>query len=116
MKCRTCTRTAKHWNWWHPARSLRIHWTVPSCSPFCLSLWMERRMVDPNDQEAAAMAAAADIAGQYIDAVGRSDMATWSEQDWRGFVEAICGAYVDALVEQQIAINTALAKVQEVPV
>jgi hypothetical protein len=77
---------------------------------------MERRMVDPNDQEAAAMVAAGDIAGQYIDAVGRSDMATWSAADWRGFVEAICGAYVDALVEQQIAINTALSKVQQVPV
>ncbi|WP_353213189.1 DUF6511 domain-containing protein [Rhodovarius sp.] len=45
-------------------------------------------MVDPNDQEAAAMTAAGDIAGQYIDAVGRSDMATWSAADWRGFVEA----------------------------
>ena len=72
-------------------------------------------MVDPNDLEVAAMAAAADIADQYIDAVGRTDMATWSAADWRGFVEAICGAYVDALVEQQIAINTALSKVQGVP-
>ena len=72
-------------------------------------------MVDPNDQEVAAMKVAADIAGQYIDAVGRTDMATWSEADWRGFVEAICSAYVDALIEQQIAINTALSKVQGVP-
>jgi hypothetical protein len=69
-------------------------------------------MVDPNEQEAAAMRAAGDIAGQFIDAVGRTDMATWSEQDWQGFIEAICGAYVDALIEQQIAINTALGKVQ----
>ena len=73
-------------------------------------------MVDPNEQEVAAMGVAGDIAGQYLEAVGRTDMATWSEQDWRGFVEAICGAYVDALIEQQIAINTALGKVQpEVP-
>ena len=42
------------------------------------------------------MRAPGDIAGQYIEAVGRSDMATWSEADWRGFIEAICGAYVDA--------------------
>jgi hypothetical protein len=116
VTCRTCFRPARHWLWWHAARSLRVHWTVPSCSLFCLTLWMERRMVDPNEQEVVAMRAAGDIAGQYIDAVGRSDMATWSEQDWRGFVEAICGAYVDALVEQQIAINTALSKVQQVPV
>lgn len=114
MKCRTCTRPAWHWLWWHPARSLRVHWTVPSCSPFCLSLWRERRMVDPNEQEITAMRAAGDIAGQYIDSVGRTDMATWSEQDWRGFIEAICGAYVDALIEQQIAVNAAVARVQGV--
>jgi hypothetical protein len=71
-------------------------------------------MVDANEQEVTAMRAAGDIAGEYIEAVGRTDMATWSEQDWRGFIEAICGAYVDALIEQQIAINTALGKVQTV--
>jgi hypothetical protein len=70
-------------------------------------------MVDPNEQEVAAMRAAGDIAGQYIDAVGRTDMATWSPEDWRGFIEVICGAYVDALVEQQVAINTAWSKVQQ---
>ena len=69
-------------------------------------------MVDPNEQEVAAMRAAGDIAGQYIEAVGRSDMATWSAEDWRGFIEAICGAYVDCLVEQQIAATAALATVQ----
>jgi hypothetical protein len=74
-----------------------------------------RRMVDPNEQEVAAMRAASDIAGQFIEAVGRTDMATWSAPDWHGFVEAICGAYVDSLVEQQIAINTAVAKVQGTP-
>lgn len=72
-------------------------------------------MVDPNEQEVAAMRAAGDIAGQYIEAVGRSDMATWSEADWRGFIEAICGAYVDCLIEQQVAINQALHKVQGLP-
>ncbi|TCZ63906.1 DUF6511 domain-containing protein [Roseicella aquatilis] len=72
-------------------------------------------MVDPNDQEVAAMRAAGDIAGQFIDAVDRTDMATWSPEDWRGFIEAICSAYVDALIEQQIAINIALSKVQGVP-
>ena len=72
-------------------------------------------MVDPNDQEMAAMRHAGVIAGEYIEAVGRSDMATWSEEDWRGFIEAICGAYVDSLVEQQISITTALHKVQGVP-
>jgi len=72
-------------------------------------------MIDPNEQEIAAMRAASDIAGQFIEAVGRTDMATWSAADWHGFVEAICGAYVDRLVEQQIAINAAVSKVQGLP-
>jgi hypothetical protein len=72
-------------------------------------------MVDANEQEVAAMRAASDIAGQFIEAVGRTDMATWSAPDWHGFVEAICGAYVDSLVEQQIAINAAVMKVQGLP-
>jgi hypothetical protein len=72
-------------------------------------------MVDPTEQEVAAMRAAGEIAGQYIEAVGRTDMAAWSDTAWRGFIEAICGAYVDALIEQQIAVNAAVAKVQGVP-
>ena len=72
-------------------------------------------MVDPNDQEMAAMRHAGEIAGEFIEAVGRSDMANWSEEDWRGFIEAICGAYVDCLVEQQVAISRALHKVQGLP-
>jgi hypothetical protein len=72
-------------------------------------------VVDPNEQEVAAMRAAGDVAGQCIEAVGRTDMATWSEQDWRGFIEAVCGAYVDALIAQQLAVNAAVAKVQNRP-
>ena len=72
-------------------------------------------MVDPNDQEMAAMRHAGMIAGDYIEAVGRSDMASWSPEDWCGFIEAICGAYVDCLVEQQVAIRQALHKVQGLP-
>lgn len=69
-------------------------------------------MVDPNEHEAAAMQDAAEIAGQYIEAIGRTDMAAWSVDEWRSFVEAICGAYVDSLVARQAALNAALGKVQ----
>ena len=72
-------------------------------------------MVDPNEHEAAAMQEAGEIAGQYIEAMGRTDMASWSVDEWRGFVEAICGAYVDSLVARQAALNAAMAKVQSRP-
>ena len=72
-------------------------------------------MVDPNDHELAASRHPRDAASQYIDALGRTDMATWSPAEWTSFVETICGGYVDSLIEQQIAVNTAAHKVQGLP-
>ena len=72
-------------------------------------------MVDPNEVELAAMRHAGDAAGEFIDALGRTDMAAWSSAEWVSFVETICGAYVDALIDQQIGVNTAAAKVQGLP-
>jgi hypothetical protein len=77
-----------------------------------MAIWKERRVVEPNEHEAAAMRLARDLAGRHIDALGRTDVASWSVQEWRGFVEAVCGAYVDALVERQIALNTGLGGTQ----
>ena len=72
-------------------------------------------MVDPNPFELAAMGQAGARAGDYIDSLGRTDMATWSEAEWTVFVEVICGGYVDALIDQQIAVNDAVRKVTGVP-
>ncbi len=72
-------------------------------------------MVDPNEFELAAMRRAGDAAGEFIDALGRTDMAAWSSAEWVSFVETICGAYVDALIDQQISVNAAATKVQGLP-
>ncbi len=72
-------------------------------------------MVDPNEHELAAMRHAGNAAGEFIDALGRTDMAQWTSTEWVSFVETICGAYVDSLIEQQIAINAAATKVQGLP-
>ena len=42
-------------------------------------------------------------------------MARWTQAEWVSFVETICGAYVDALIDQQIAVNAAATKVQGLP-
>lgn len=72
-------------------------------------------MVDPNEHEVAAMRRAGDAAGEFIEALGRTDMATWSPAEWTSFIDVICGGYVDSLIEQQIAINAAASKVQGLP-
>ena len=115
MRCRTCDRPVRHWDWFRRERGLRAHWTVPTCSRVCLEIWKERRMVDPNEFELAAMRRAGDAAGEFIDALGRTDMAQWAPAEWSSFVETICGAYVDALIDQQIAVNAAASKVQGLP-
>ena len=61
------------------------------------------------------MRQAGDRAGAYIDALGRTDMAAWSTDEWVTFVDLICGSYVEALVELQLAANDAVRKVSGVP-
>ena len=72
-------------------------------------------MVDPNDAELAAMQAAARCAGEFIDSIGQTDMARWPEPQWRAFIAAVCGGYVDCLVAQQATVQAAMAKVQPAP-
>ena len=42
-------------------------------------------------------------------------MARWSEAEWTAFIKVICGGYVDALIEQQLAANAAMRKVTGMP-
>lgn len=112
MKCRNCTRDAIHWRWFDPIRSLRVHLTLPTCSAACLETWGDC-MVDPNEAEIAAMEAASQRGGEFIDSLGsRTDMARWSTAEWQQFVEAVCTGYVDALVNRQAEALSALSKIQ----
>lgn len=72
-------------------------------------------MIDPNEHEISAMACASDRAGEYIETLKKTDMARWSEQEWFGFIEAVCTGYVDTLIAKQAAAMEALAKVQTMP-
>lgn len=69
-------------------------------------------MVDPTEHEIKALAAASDTAGEFIEKLGNPNIAAWSAEQWFGFIEAVCGGYVDSLCLQQAAINKAVARVQ----
>jgi hypothetical protein len=116
VRCRACDRIAWHWGWFDRARSQRVHMTAPTCSPSCSHIWGNiRAMTDPNAIELAAMAHASDRAGEYIEALGKTDMARWSHQEWAAFIEAVCGGYVESLCHQQAEAMAALSKVQAIP-
>ena len=116
MKCRVCDRTAWFWGWMHPPRFARAHMVAPTCSRTCLHVWGDTRAVtDPNAIELAAMAHASDRAGEYIEALRKTDMAEWTPAEWSSFIEVICGGYVDSLCAAQAAAMEAIAKVQPMP-
>lgn len=111
MKCRNCTRPAKHWLWHEPLRVERIHITVPTCSRICMEILTETKpMVDPNPHEVAAMSAASDRAGEYLESIGKTDLTKLTEAEWTRFIHVTCGGYVDRLCELQAEINMALGK------
>ena len=113
MICRTCGQPARHWLWWDRRRPLRMHLTIPTCSLFCMIVLKEtRKMIDANEAERRALADAGDAGGGFIETLGQSDMATWTETNWRDFVEVIVTSYVDSLINQQAEVSAATAKVR----
>jgi hypothetical protein len=70
-------------------------------------------MTDPNQAEVAAMEHASYCGGQFIEGIGRTDMAVWSGDEWQSFISAICGGYVDSLLRQQADVQGAVGKVQQ---
>lgn len=55
-------------------------------------------MVDADAHEIAAIAAAGPLAGEYLESIGKTDLATLSEAEWLTFLEVVVTAYQDALV------------------
>lgn len=68
------------------------------CSMACLDTAHRLNgMIDPTQHEIAAIEAASEPAGQYIESLGRTDMATWSRDEWLQFLECVVTGYVDEL-------------------
>lgn len=70
---------------------------IRACSPRHLEL--AKSMIDPTEHEQEAMVHAGEMGGEYLDHLGKTDLAGMSEEEWRTFVEAICTGYVEKLSE-----------------
>lgn len=57
-------------------------------------------MIDPDPHETAALAAAGPLAGEYLESIGKTDLATLSEGEWLTFLEVVVTAYQDALARR----------------
>jgi hypothetical protein len=56
-------------------------------------------MIDPNQHETNALAAAGRAGGAYVEFTGKTDLATWTEQEWATLIDVIVTSFQDFLRE-----------------
>lgn len=64
----------------------------------CLDIIFVRRgMIDPTPNERAAIAHAGAMGGEYLESIGKTDLARLTEAEWLTFIEAAITGYCDRL-------------------
>ena len=102
--CAVCRREPRGFGWFDATLSLRDPRRDTTrrrlCSRTCQDICHRRRgMIDPTPNEQAAMAAGGDAAGEYLESLGKSDLATLSPAEWRQLIEIVVTGYCDTLRE-----------------
>lgn len=70
------------------------------CSRRCQNITARLKgMIDPNKHEAAALVAASASGGAYVELTGKTDLATWTEQEWSTLIDVIVTSFQDFLRE-----------------
>lgn len=59
----------------------------------------EKMMVDPSPHEQAALEASSAAGGAYLEALGKTDMARMTPDEWFGLLDAIVSGFQDRLAE-----------------
>ena len=68
------------------------------CSRTCQDICHGRKgMIDPTPNEAEAMTVGGQQGGEYLESIGKSDLATLSETEWDRFIDAVVTGYCDHL-------------------
>jgi Family of unknown function (DUF6511) len=102
--CAVCRRGTRGFGWFDarftlgdPRRVQSLRWF---CSLVCQHICHRRRgMIDPSRHERAAMEHAVAMAGEHIESVGRTDVMTWSPEEFATLIEVIVTAFTDRLRE-----------------
>ena len=56
-------------------------------------------MIDPTPNERQAMTVGGQQGGEYLESLGKSDLATLTEAEWDRFIDAVVTGYCDHLRE-----------------
>jgi Family of unknown function (DUF6511) len=102
--CAVCRRSARGFGWFDPRYGIGDPRRVASlrwfCSLTCQDICRRTRgMIDPTRHERAAMDHAVAMAGEHIESCGRTDLMTWSPQEFSTLIEVVVTAFTDRLRE-----------------
>ena len=100
--CAVCRREPGGFGWFNACLAVdnpgRDQSYRELCSKLCQDLCHRRRgMIDPTPNERAAMANGGVMAGEYLDSLGKTDLAQLSIDEWHTLIEVIVTGYCDHL-------------------
>jgi hypothetical protein len=104
MICPVCRREGRGFGWFDAQfgvgdarRDQSRRWL---CSLNCQEIYHRRPgMIDPTRHERAAMDHAVAKAGEHIESLGRTDLMSWSAEEFANLIEVIVTAFTDRLRE-----------------
>jgi hypothetical protein len=102
--CAICHRQPRGFGWFNPHYRLsdprrdtsRKHLCSRTCQDICHG---RKGMIDPTPNEAEAMTVGGQMGGEYLESIGKSDLATLTETEWDRFIDAVVTGYCDHLRE-----------------
>ncbi len=97
MMCVICRRDARGYGF--APRYIRVAaQDSKQCSRRCQNITGRLKgMIDPNKHEANALSAAGMSAGAYVEEIGKTDLARWTEQEWATLIDVAVTAFQDFL-------------------
>lgn len=103
MTCRACRKITPRLKQWIAPSGDRF------CSGWCMDAFSGKKiMIDPTDIEQRAMDHAGAQAGEYLDALGKTDLAKMSAEEWATLINVVCSGYVEHLQKEIGRIETDL--------
>jgi hypothetical protein len=102
--CAVCRRDTRGFGWFDvrfkladPRRDQSRRWL---CSLACQAICDRRGgMIDPTRHERAAMDHAVAMAGEYVESLARTDLMSWSPEEFSTLIEVIVTAFTERLRE-----------------
>ena len=100
--CAVCHREPRRFGWfdarYRVSDARRDTSYQQLCSIPCQNLCHRRRgMIDPTPNERVALLHGGDMAGEYLDSLGKTDLALFSNEEWQTLLKVIVTGYCDHL-------------------